>query len=459
MTAHIPHNGLNPTGSPFRVVPPTQVAPLQKIPPPKALDLQPEPEASEVSQVKGVGTAPVKSNRRWIILGTAIAGLTGAAFIPTPYQVGGSVQLDWKESARQSVRTPIPAIVTQVAVKTGDTVHPGQVLAKLSSRELEQQIAEVEEKLARSGQELQSLQQEQNRAQANLLEQAAKKQVAQSRAGRISARAAESGRFAPEVQALVVEQQRLQGQLQEAENQVQRYQDLYNQGAIALANLEERQTQYRNVERDLAAKTEQVKYAKQQLSDSAQDEDSSVLVQNVSVNAATMVAGSTKQLTAYQETLSTLEKRRQELLQLKEGLTLKATTSGTVITSDLDLLAGQEIRPDTALLQIANLHQLTANVQVKEEDLDYVQSGASVTFRPHQAKLETYDARVEDVLYNVQTDDTKQQRVATVRVVIENPDERLRPGSSGYARIFSEWIPLYQRVAREVLKLVPERFL
>jgi multidrug resistance efflux pump len=459
MTAHIPHNGLNPAHSPFRVVPPTQVAPPLKAPQPEAPDLQTEPEDAEVIQAEDRDTTAPKLNRRWVILGIAIAGLTGAAFIPTPYQVGGSVQLDWKESARQSVRTPIPAIVTQVVVKTGDTVQPGQVLAQLSSRELDQQIAEVEEKLARSGQELQSLEQEKNRAQANLLELAAKQQVTQERADRISARAAQQGRSAPEVQALIVEQQRLRGQLQESEIQVQRYQALYDQGAIALMNLEERQTQYRNVERDLAAKTEQVEYAKQQLSDSAQDEEASALVQNVSVNAATMIAGSTQQITAYQETLTTLEKRRQELLRSKAGLTLKATTSGTVITSDLDLLVGQEIRPDMALLQIANLHQLTANVQVKEEDLDYVQSGASVTFRPNQAKLNPYAARVEDVLYNVQTDDTKQQRVATVRVVIENPDGRLRPGSSGYARIFSEWIPLYQRVGREVLKLVPERFL
>jgi multidrug resistance efflux pump len=456
MTAHIPHNGLPLSNSPFQVVPPTQVAPPPK--PPEAPTPQ-ETKASEPVQVETPPTAPVKLNRRWIILGTAIAGLTGAAFIPTPYQVGGSVQLDWKESARQSVRTPIPAIVTKVAVKTGDRVQPGQVLAQLSSRELEQQIAEVEEKLARSGQEFQSLQQEQTRAQANVLELTAKQQVAQDRANRMSIRAAQSGQNAPEVKALVVEQQRLLGQLQEAETQVSRHQELYDQGAIALANLEERQTQYRNVERDLAAKTQQVEYAQQQLQDAAQDEGSSVVLQNVSVDAATLVAESTQQLTAYQETLTTLEKRRQKLLTLKESLTLKATTAGTVITSDLDLLVGQEIRPDTALLQIANLQQLTANVQVKEEDLDYVQIGAIVTFRPRQAKLEAYDAKVEDVLYNVQSDDTQQQRVATVRVVIENPDSRLRPGSSGYARIFSEWIPLYQRVGREVLKLVPERFL
>jgi multidrug resistance efflux pump len=189
------------------------------------------------------------------------------------------------------------------------------------------------------------------------------------------------------------------------------------------------------------------------------NEIASANAQSVSVIAAEQIAASTTQINAQQEAIVTLSDRLKALQQLRSKLELRATTGGTIITSDLDLLVGQELRPDTPLLQIANLHQLTANVQMSEEDLDYVEIGADVTFRPRQAKLETYRARVEDVLYNVQADDTKQQRVATVRVVIENPNDRLRPGSSGYARIFSEWIPLYQRVGRELLKLILERFL
>jgi hypothetical protein len=111
------------------------------------------------------------------------------------------------------------------------------------------------------------------------------------------------------------------------------------------------------------------------------------------------------------------------------------------------------------LMQVAELSQLTANVEIKEEDLAFVEPGATVTFRPRQSKLDTYSARVEDILHNLETDETQQQRVAIVRVVIENPNEELRPGSSGYAKIFSEWTPLYNRVGRELLKLIPERFL
>jgi hypothetical protein len=59
----------------------------------------------------------------------------------------------------------------------------------------------------------------------------------------------------------------------------------------------------------------------------------------------------------------------------------------------------------------------------------------------------------------VEPDDTQQRRIATVRLLIDNTDQRLRPGSGGYAKIVSERIPLYQRLGREILKLVPSRFL
>ena len=396
-----------------------------------------------------------------MILGSVLVGVTAIGLIPTPYQVGGTVQLDWKEAARQSVHPPLTAVVKQVFVKTGDSVRPGQVLAIVSSRDLEREITDVRNQLAKAYQELQSAQREQVQAQANLLETAARAQVASIRSQRSLGRVSrlQQGELPPEVAALAIQQHRLEGQLQEMAVQVRRYEALYQQGAVSLEDLESRQIQSRNLERDLADNTEQMRLAQQQLIDTAEEDAATVAEQGTTVMAAEQVSAATLPLSAYQQSIQTLEQQLQDLQAQQQGLTLRASTAGTVITSDLDLLVGQELRPDAVLLQVANLNQLTANVQVTEEDLDYVQQGASVTFRPRQAKLESYNAKVEAVLYNVQTDDTKQQRVATVRVVIENPDGKLRPGSSGYARIFSEWIPLYQQVGRELLKFVPEKFL
>lgn len=456
MTAH-----QTPASQPLRlrVVPPPQapsVPSTDPAVPPSASPASPnEPAVAPSIPLETKG-----DRRKWFLI-VGIVALTAASFIPVPYRVGGAVQLDWKESARQSVHTPLPAIVDAVLVETGDTVQPGQILAQLSSPQLEQEIAEVQENLSRAYQELESAQQSQIRAQAALLEATTRAQASQVQATRSADRLVQSqqGQLTPELQTLSIERQRLEGQLIEVNAQVERYQSLYEQGAISLTNLETYQIQYRNLERDLATTDERIRLAQQQLADTAVDAAAAANSETASVMAADQIAAAADQFTAHQQTIATLSNRLQELKARQAQLTLRATVAGTIITDDLDLKVGQELRPDTVLMQIANLQQLTANVEVREEDLDYVENNAPVTFRPRQAKLETYDARVEDVLYNVQPDDTQQRRIATVQVVIDNSDGRLRPGSSGYARIFSEWIPLYERIGRELIKLVPERLL
>jgi multidrug resistance efflux pump len=386
---------------------------------------------------------------------------TAISFIPTPYQVGGEVKLAWREAARQSVYTPIPAIVEQVLVKPGDHVQQGQPMIRLSSREVDREIADVQEKLAQLRQALEQSQQEGVRAQAALTQALAQEKAVRDQANRVVQRAGQlqQGILPPEIQQLYIERQRLQQQLEEVATNVKRFEELHGDGAVPLLRVEEQQSVYRNIQRDLAINAERIELGQRQLQEEADRELGNVRYQAASVNASQMILERNRQMSAQRQAIAALESRLQQLQTQRQALTLTATTTGTVITSDLDLLVGKEVQPENALLQIADLGQLTANVEIKEEDLNFVQKQAPVTFRPRQAKLETYDARVDDILHNVEADETQQKRVATVRVIIDNPEERLRPGSSGYAKIFSEWIPLYERVGREVLKLIPERFL
>ncbi len=462
MTTHLPSNASSTpqhvTSSPFRVVPPRPVArPVpagsQKPAPASA----PEPQDPTPSPEK----IPPRSHRRFMIGGAIAFGALAVSFIPTPYQVGGDVKLDWRETARQSVHTPIPAVVEQVLVQLGDQVQVGQPIVQLSSRELEREIVDVQEKIAQLARALELSQQEQVRAEATLVQAQAQEQAVREQAKHKIELASqlERGLFPPEVQQLQVERQRFQEQLQEVAMNIERFEELYRAGAVPLLRVEEQQNAYRNVERDLAINAERTELVRRQIQEEATRELGNVNVQSTSVATSITIMEGNRQMTAHREAIAMLEDRLQQLQAQRNALTLVATTTGTVITSDLDLLIGKEVRPENVLLQVAELSQLTANVEIKEDDLDFVQVGASVTFRPRQAKLEAYDARVETILPNVKVDETQQKRVATVRLVIDNPQKRLSPGSSGYAKIFSEWIPLYQRVGREVLKLIPERLL
>jgi multidrug resistance efflux pump len=440
------------SSSPYRVTPPRTAA--EPIPPnPNNSD---EASPSESAQPESV-----KPNHRPWIIGGVLAGLGLMGLIPVPYQVGGDVQLAWRTDARQAVNPPMPAMVERVLVSPGDRVGSGQPLVQLSSRELEREIAEVQEKLAQAQRELALAQQEQIQAEALVFEASVREQVARQQAQPSLERMQQiqQGLTPPEIQQLQIEQVRLEQQLQEISTNIDRFQLLADEGAIAQMRVDEQESLYRNVERDLAVNAQQHQLVQQQIETAAIQDLGTIDTQSASLSAAQQVMETNQRIAAQEQIIVDLNQRLATLQTEQDTLVLTATTDGTVITSDLDLLVGQEVRPETTLMQVAELSQLTANVEIKEEDLTFVEIGATVTFRPRQSKLDTYSARVEDILYNLESDETQQQQVATVRVVIENPDEQLRPGSSGYAKIFSEWTPLYSRVGRELLKLIPERFL
>jgi hypothetical protein len=64
------------------------------------------------------------------------------------------------------------------------------------------------------------------------------------------------------------------------------------------------------------------------------------------------------------------------------------------------------------------------------------------------------------ILPKIESEPNKPTRTARVQIVVDNRDGKLSPGASGYAKIWSEQIPLYQRLSRELQRLVPfDKFL
>lgn len=104
-----------------------------------------------------------------------------------------------------------------------------------------------------------------------------------------------------------------------------------------------------------------------------------------------------------------------------------------------------------------DLNQLTITVQIKPEDAPLVHKGATVTFRPQSTALLSYTGIVQDSNLDpvVSSDGVQQPPRVTVRVLLNQQDDLLRPGLKGYAHIEAESLPLYQKLQREFVKLVP----
>ena len=440
-----------PPQNPLRVVPPPA-------PSPPAPETPPAVEAS-VDDADAIAATPARKFPLRLLL--IAGGLTLAGLIRVPYQVGGEVTLAGPEGQRQVVRAPAPAIIEEFYVAPGDEVAAGQPLVKLSSRDLDREIANARDRIADAQTQFQEARREQTQAEARLIEAQAQAQAAQARANRLQTRLNEldQGILPPDMQALTAQRDRLQGQLTQARIAWERAQSLHARGAIALADLEAEEQRYDNLQRDLQTQQAEIQTAQQRLADATADEQGIANFQQANVMAANAVAQATEQVEAHRATITVSEQRLQELQQQQTAMVLTSNQAGTVLDRDLDLRLGEAVTPADTLLQIADLDQLTAEVQVKQEDINFVESGATVTFRPDSDKLTAYDATVMQIVPRLEVDQTQQRQVAIAKLMIDNSAGNLRPNASGYAKIFSQWMPLYQRIGREVIKLWPSKFL
>jgi Cu(I)/Ag(I) efflux system membrane fusion protein len=103
-------------------------------------------------------------------------------------------------------------------------------------------------------------------------------------------------------------------------------------------------------------------------------------------------------------------------------VTLYAPTSGIVM--DKKVVQGQSIQPGEMLLSVANLSDVWVDAQVRELDAAFVRVGSPATVEFTGYPGHSFSGRV-GFIYPTVTGDA---RTVTARIVIPNPDDRLKPG-------------------------------
>jgi hypothetical protein len=107
------------------------------------------------------------------------------------------------------------------------------------------------------------------------------------------------------------------------------------------------------------------------------------------------------------------------------------------------------------ILSVVNLSNLTGLVEIKQEEIDLIDQTLPVTFKPRQATVNQYQAKIADIQPVIQSDESGQNSVLQIRITIENDDRQLQPGLEGVAHIETPKLRVYQKISREVLKLFP----
>ncbi|MGI0486448.1 HlyD family secretion protein [Pantanalinema rosaneae CENA516] len=362
--------------------------------------------------------------------------------------------LEAKQGNRRPLTTPIAGIVDWIdpAIQPGTSVKPGQIIAKLRSRELEQAIAQIEQDILIVKQ--QQEEQLRRQVQADAEVQAAIAQAAaleqQIQLARQMAQSTVPSQL-QEIQSRIETQRQL---LTSAEAELQRYESLVQEGAMSLMKRDEVQRNRDRTAGELASLERSLASTQQKLTQDAEALEIQSDKQSRLILAEQQKAASEQQMMALRDRLGDLQKRLTQLKQDQNALTLRAPIGGVIITPGFDLKLGKELKTDQELLAIVNVKEgLTGQVEIAEQDIGYVEPGKPVRFRLSRDKLRTFDATVERLIPNVQTHQTEQKRTLSVLLSVKNPDGQLQNGSSGFAYVYSEQIPLYERVRREIVRL------
>jgi multidrug resistance efflux pump len=394
---------------------------------------------------------PTASHRPWLITGTIALALLGVGFIPISYEVGGPVTLKAKSGNLRTLSTPIAGVIDSLnsGVQAGSSVKKGQAIAQIRSRDLEREIAQTQQALAEAKQQLEEQQRRQVHATTDVQNAIVQNTALQQQAA--LANQLVQGEAPSQVQEIAANVHKQQVLLASADAKTTALRRSCARGRSASAKMGRgaRRTQPNHWRNGSLAAIAGNHAAKAHPgccfhSNSNWKTGNNYCCPTRCGSSRAAHSGNGRSYCQFEPTLATVGARSPQS-------TLRAPIDGVIITEGFDLKVGKELKPDQDLLEVVNVRDgLVGSVEIEEQDSKAVQVGKNVRFRLSNDKLKGFDARVEQVIPNVKTDQTGQKRTLSVLISVTNQDEQLRNGSSGYAYIHSEQIPLYQRVRQEI---------
>jgi len=261
------------------------------------------------------------------------------------------------------------------------------------------------------------------------------------------------GSASPELMSLEVQASELKTQIKREENSIETYQQKINQKQNQILQTQQLINQRRQ---QIGVKSEGVNEIIESLEQQLEEAENFVEQKTIErISAQREVDASLAEIADKQYLLSQQSAEFNRLEQQQQQLAIQATVSGTITTTDLDLLNNQTLEAGREILNVVNLSSLTGLVEIQQEEIDLIHQSLPVTFKPRQATVDQYQAKIEDIQPVIKSDESGQNSVLQIRITIDNDDRQLQPGLEGVAHIKTPQLRVYQKVSREFFKLFP----
>ena len=365
----------------------------------------------------------------------ALAAILGYAYVRSRaandakvIRVSGNIEVTDAE-----VSFKIPGRVEARLVDEGETVKPGQVVARLDTSELAHEVAlrKAEVQAAQAAlAELEAGSRPEEIAQAEASTQQAKARLEEMLAGSRP----------EELSAAEAVLRRAKAEAERARLDAERYQGLYKKEIVSAQQYDAARTAYETALARQREAEEQLKLVK----------EGPRREQIEQARAAWLQAQERFVLVKKGPSKETIAQARARLQQSSEALalaetrlgyaTLASPLSGVVLSKDVE--PGEFVAAGTPIVTVGNLENVWLRAYIDETDLGRVKVGQRVRIttdtypdKVYEGRLSFIASQAEFTPKNVQTEKERVKLVYRVKVDIANPNMELKPGMPADAEI------------------------
>jgi multidrug efflux pump subunit AcrA (membrane-fusion protein) len=414
-------------------------------------------------QIKAKDSDPTETEpkpsrwRRRLVLAALILSLAVILCLPWNASVGAYGTLLVVPGQEAIIRAPESATLLELRVRPGDATTAGAVLGRMGNLELEEQLAATQAELERAQADADRLrgavrarEEAIARAEVNLRQrqsnydesEAEQRQIAarERAAANLSQLTASVAPLAPPagenravsypaaLAALQSEADLRQAKLAEARLQLDRARQLHAQGITPRSELDKAETMAATLSLEVAAALIEHRRRHIGLTTEMQLAISDVgaeQLQTVKLQSEWRAASSL---------LVTLTQRRALLQRRLAQFALVTPHAGAVFGEELPRLVGQYFPKGAEICRVADTRTLLARIQMSEREIGDVRVGHPVRLKVSAYPDQIFRGRVTKIGGESESDAQPQVRYR-VELVIENPDDLLRPGMTAFARI------------------------
>jgi putative peptide zinc metalloprotease protein len=321
-----------------------------------------------------------------------IVGLVLALFLPYPYEPGGNFTIF--PARKQVISTDEPGLVEAVFFKGGETVKQGTVIARLTNEDMRSQIGILNAKIDEQRAVIQNLKTLPRPEEVRLAEQ-----------------------------QLAVERTREQF----SRDKVPRLKRLQEMGAVSLEEYEAARKEHLTDQEQVAQREAQLSLVK------------------VPITAA--------QIEAAEARLASLLEEKAAVESKVRRFELRMPFDGNLLTLHLQNKANSYLEKGAPFASVEDTGTVTAEIDLPEADVPYVELGATVRVRAVSFAVEReFEGKVTLIDRNVTVLSTG--NVVKVLAAIDNPDGLLRTGMAGRAKVLGETMPVWKAFTMALVRFV-----